>query len=94
MKITKSAFPIQHPDRAMILPCLQSLEGKEGKETSWSILAVKLLGTECAKQAGLITLSIRGGHLHGLQPTAASFSSRTVHLAEKLGKTEVFFKTE
>lgn len=66
MKITKSAFPIQHPDRAMILPCLQSLEGKEGKETSWSILAVKLLGTDCANQAGLTTLSIRGGHLRGL----------------------------
>lgn len=34
MKITKLAFQNQHPNGAMILPCLQSLQGKEGVETS------------------------------------------------------------
>lgn len=98
MKITKLAFQNQHPNGAMILPCLQSLQGKEGVETSWSMLDVKLLGTEFVQNKlasppwalAVDTFMVCGQ----LAPASPAESSKRVALGRELGKIEGFSKTE
>lgn len=96
MTITKSAFLNQHPNRGMILPYLKILQGKEGKENNWRILAVKLLGTEFVQSRlgsppsafAVDTFMV----CSQLPPASPAESSRTVALGRETGENRSFFQ--
>lgn len=94
MKIIKLAFPNHHPNKGMSLPYLQILQGKEGKETSWSMLALKLLGPEFVQSSlGSPEFTVNTFMVCSqLPPAPPAESGRTVALGGETGENRSFLQ--